>query len=174
MKIFWFFLIVILTTIGSPACFAYTISGLVIAVVDGDTISIIDAGNTKYKVRLAGIDSPEKSQSFGERSKQNMVRMVFGRSVQVEWQKEDRYGRIVGKVLAPQENCRDNTCPKSLDVGLAQIAVGLAWHYKKYEREQEQADRVIYSDYENQARAKNIGLWSEPNPIAPWNFRRKK
>lgn len=155
-------------------CFPDTLLGRVVAVSDGDTITVLDASNEQHKIRISGIDAPEKKQAFGERSKQSMARMVFGRPVQVDWKKADRYGRLIGKVLVPQENCRGDACPKNMDAGLAQIAAGLAWHYKTYEREQEPADRFVYAESEIMAQAKKIGLWSDPLPIAPWDFRRKK
>ena len=144
------------------------------SIADGDTITVLDSKKVLHKVRVAGIDAPEKSQPFGGRSKQNMARMGFGQIAEIEWKKKDRYGRIVGKVLLPPEDCRGGNCPHSLDAGLAQIAAGLAWHYKKYEGEQQPADRLTYSETENRAQVKKIGLWSEPNPKAPWDYRRKK
>ncbi len=155
-------------------CFSDTLAGRVVAVADGDTITVLDAANEQHKVRIAGIDAPEKRQAFGERSKQSMARMVFGHHVQVDWKKSDRYGRLIGKVFAPQESCRSEACPKTLDVGLAQIASGLAWHYKKYEREQAPEDRGVYAQTESLAQTRKTGLWSESLPVAPWDFRHKK
>ena len=69
------------------------------SVADGDTITVLDASKVQYKIRLSGIDAPEKAQPFGDRSKQNLARMVFNKDVSIEWSKQDRYGRIVGKVM---------------------------------------------------------------------------
>ena len=146
----------------------------VVGVADGDTVTVLDAANEQHKIRVAGIDAPEKKQAFGDRSKQSMSRMVFDKQVLVEWSKKDRYGRVIGKVLVAQENCLKESCPKNLDSGLAQVAFGLAWHYKKYEREQSVEDRRIYAQTEIEAQTKKIGLWSEPNPVAPWDFRHNK
>ena len=70
-----------------------------VSVADGDTITVLDASKVQYKIRLSGIDAPEKAQPFGDRSKQNLARMVFNKDVSIEWSKQDRYGRIVGKVM---------------------------------------------------------------------------
>ena len=98
---------------------ADTLLGKVINVADGDTITILDDTNTQHKIRLAGIDAPEKRQAFGAVSKQSLAEQVAGRSVAVEWVKVDRYGRKVGKVLLA-----------GMDCNLVQIRRGLAWHYK--------------------------------------------
>jgi endonuclease YncB( thermonuclease family) len=110
-----------------------------------------------------GIDCPEKAQPFGQNAKQSLSDLVFGRSVNVEWQKLDRYERIVGKVLVSGQ-----------DANLEQVRRGLAWHYKKYEREQEPLDRATYSQAEIEARMSNRGLWSDPTPIPPWDWRKSK
>lgn len=145
----------------------------VVGVADGDTITVLDASNTQHKIRLAGIDAPEKGQAFGERSKQSLSRAVYNKDVRIEWSKRDRYGRLVAKVWAtPAElNCTQDPCPRTLDVNLAQLTVGLAWHYKQYENEQSEEDRHRYAFAEEEARARKAGLWSEPNPTAPWDWR---
>lgn len=79
--------------------YAETLRGKVVGVSDGDTITVLDADKIQYKVRLAGIDAPEKSQAFGERSKQHLGNLVFGKVVYVEWNKTDKYGRTVGKAF---------------------------------------------------------------------------
>jgi len=157
-----------------PVCHAATLGGKVVSVADGDTVTVLDVVNVQHKIRVSGIDAPEKKQAFGERSRQSMVRMVSGKHVRVEWDKRDKYGRLIGKILVAQENCQTDCCPKDIDAGLAQIALGLAWHYKKYKREQAPVDRNTYAQTEAGAQAKKVGLWSEVNPVSPWNFRRNK
>jgi endonuclease YncB( thermonuclease family) len=139
---------------------AETFQGRVVGVADGDTITVLDADNTQHKVRLSGIDAPEKAQAYGQRSKQSLSGLVFGKSVVVETTKRDRYGREVGKVLAD-----------GLDVNLEQVNRGLAWHYKAYQREQPPADRTTYSEAEQAAREARTGLWQDPEPVPPWEFR---
>ena len=146
----------------------------VVGVTDGDTVTVLDAAKAQHKVRLAGIDAPEKAQPFGERSKENLSRLVFGRDVRVDWRKTDRYGRLVGTVwvVSPDMPCRDKPdSPKTLDAGLAQLTVGLAWHYKKYAHEQEPQQRGQYAFAEEEARAKRVGLWKDANPVPPWAWR---
>lgn len=140
---------------------ADTLRGKVVGVSDGDTITVLDASNVQFKVRLAGIDAPEKSQAFGNRSKENLSEAVFGKVVAVDWSKTDKYGRTVGKVMVG-----DN------DANLGQLRSGLAWHYKQYEKEQNDLDRAVYAKAEIEARQGRIGLWHDANPIPPWNFRR--
>jgi endonuclease YncB( thermonuclease family) len=107
-----------------------------------------------------GIDAPERGQAYGTKSKEHLSELVAGKFVVVEFNKYDRYGRIVGKVLLSGE-----------DVNLEQIAAGLAWHYKKYQGEQSPSDRVKYADAERAARRLKLGLWHDPNPLPPWEYR---
>lgn len=107
---------------------ADTLLGKVIDVADGDTITVLDDTNTQHKIRLTGIDAPEKRQAFGNVSTQSLVEQVAGQSVAVEWVKVDKYGRKLGKVLLA-----------GLDCNLEQVKRGLAWHYKQYQREQSHA-----------------------------------
>jgi endonuclease YncB( thermonuclease family) len=153
---------------------AATIEGKVIAIADGDTVRVLDAQHEQHKIRLSGIDAPEKKQAFGDRSKQAMASMVFGKQVTVDWSKTDRYGRIVGKIMVSSSECKQINCEKNLDAGLELIKIGLAWHYKKYEKEQKILDRQLYSQAEMNARKEKIGLWKDANPIAPWDFRHNK
>jgi len=117
---------------------AETLTGMVVGVADGDTISVLDANREQHKIRVAGIDPPEKAQPFGQRSKESLSAMVFGKEVEVQWHKHDRYQGIVGKVTVQPSGCP--TCPKTLDAGLAQLTVGLAWWYQKYAKEQSPED----------------------------------
>jgi endonuclease YncB( thermonuclease family) len=134
-----------------------------VGVADGDTITVLGAGNRQTRVRLQGIDAPESRQAFGEVSKRNLSDLVFNRQVVVEYEKTDQYGRTLGKVVA-----------FGRDVNLEQVKAGLAWHYKHYQGEQSPADRRLYADAEMEARAAKRGLWADTNPIPPWDFRRGK
>ena len=133
----------------------------VIKVVDGDTITILDANKEQFKIRLSGIDAPEKKQAFGNVSKQSLSEMIAGKEVTIDYNKRGRYGRIIGKVLLD-----------SKDINLEQVKRGLAWHYKQYEREQEVGDRALYAQEEYLAQKDNLGLWKDKNPIPPWDFRK--
>ena len=140
--------------------YAETIAGKVVGVADGDTVTVLDATKTQHKIRLSGIDAPEKEQPFGKRSKENLSRLVFGKQVSVDATKTDRYGRSVGKIRVG-----------GVDANLEQISAGLAWHYKKYEREQSAEDRGVYARAETAARAARVGLWRDATQVAPWDWR---
>lgn len=132
----------------------------VVGVSDGDTITVLDAQKTQYKIRVAGIDAPEKSQDFGNRSKEHLSDLVYGKTVNLPEGKIDKYGRTVSRVLVG-----------NLDAGLEQIKAGMAWHYKKYEIEQSATDRVSYSAAETRAKDAKLGLWAQGNAIRPEDFR---
>jgi endonuclease YncB( thermonuclease family) len=136
-------------------------SGMVVSVADGDTITVLDEQQKQHKVRLAGIDAPEKKQAYGTRSKVSLSALVYGRFVTVESAKSDRYGRQVGKVLVSGK-----------DANLEQVQKGMAWHYKAYEREQSPVDREAYSRAEELAKAGRVGLWRDTEPQPPWEFRK--
>lgn len=141
---------------------AETLTGYVVGIADGDTITVLDANRQQHKIRLAGIDAPERKQPFGERSKQNLATKVFSRTVSVEWNKQDRYGRTVGKVMV-----------NGVDVNLEQVKSGMAWWYEKYRKEQSAEDQHAYADAERYARGQKVGLWGEPTPVEPWVWRKK-
>ncbi len=155
----------------SLSAHAETLSGRVVGVADGDTVTVLDADHQQHKIRLQGIDAPEKAQPFGQRSKENLSRLVFNKNVRVDWTKRDRYNRIVGKVWVQPSGCPN--CPMTLDAGHAQITVGLAWWYRKYASEQPAQDRGQYEFSEQEAKAKRVGLWRDPEPIPPWEWRRR-
>jgi endonuclease YncB( thermonuclease family) len=134
----------------------------VVKVTDGDTIHVLDQSTTRHKIRLSGIDAPERKQAFGRKSKENLSLMIAGETIEVEYNKRDRYGRIIGKLI------RDGQ-----DINLLQIKNGFAWHYKYFQYEQSDIDRELYSTAEIEARKKAVGLWSAP-AVPPWEFRRLK
>jgi endonuclease YncB( thermonuclease family) len=135
----------------------------VVAIADGDTITVLDSSDTQHRIRLAGIDAPESHQAFGEQSRLSLSAMIFGKGVTVTYQKIDQYGRLVGKIVL------DGT-----DINLEQIKAGMAWHYKFYEDEQTPEDRDAYAKAEAEARAARRGLWQDPNPVDPYQFRKEE
>lgn len=155
----------ILLTIFSLFAFADTTQyqATVIGVSDGDTITVLDGNKEQHKIRLQGIDAPEKSQAFGKASRHHLSQLVFSRSVTIQYEKMDRYQRQVGKVIV-----------NGMDANLEQVTNGMAWHYKKYEGEQSSEDRNEYSAAEQKARSMGRGLWIEDNPVPPWEFRKAK
>jgi endonuclease YncB( thermonuclease family) len=142
---------------------AATLSGKVVGITDGDTITVLDDSNTQYSIRLAGIDAPEKSQPFGDVSKQSLSDLVYGKQVSVDCSKQELYGRTLGKVIID-----------GIDVNLEQVKRGLAWFYKKYQNEQPLKDRLDYLHAQEDAEKSRIGLWVDSNPVAPWDFRKAK
>ncbi len=139
------------------------ITGRVVGVADGDTITVLDADKVQHKIRLSGIDAPEKKQPFGNRSKESLSDLAFDKTVDVETSKRDRYGRQIGKVLV-----------NGRDVNLVQVERGMAWFYRQYQRDQSPNDRRLYEAAEDAARADKRGLWRDDAPVPPWEFRRNK
>jgi endonuclease YncB( thermonuclease family) len=107
----------------------------VVGVSDGDTVTLLDHAKTQYKIRLHGIDAPEKGQEFGERSKESLSRLAFSREVTARCHKRDRYSREICKIMLG-----------STDVNLEQIRAGMAWWYREYAKEQLAEDRPTYAD----------------------------
>jgi len=156
---------------------ADTLRGEVVAVADGDTITVLDAQHQTHKIRLAGIDAPEKKQPFGQVSRQHLADLAWRHVVRVEWQHLDRYGRIIGQVwcVVPGPGpVPGQDVGQEQDLNLAQVRAGLAWHYKQYAREQAPLDRQAYAAAEDAARAAQRGLWADAAPVAPWVFRHAK
>ncbi|MDQ2921714.1 MAG: thermonuclease family protein [Acidobacteriota bacterium] len=142
---------------------AQTLTGRVVRVADGDTVTVLDSTDTQHKIRLEGIDAPESHQAFGTQSKQNLSQMVFDKDVTVIFQKTDQYGRLVGKILLDGK-----------DINLEQVKAGMAWHYREYQREQAPEDRELYAKAEDEARAARRGLWQDADPVEPGAFRKEE
>ncbi len=141
---------------------AAVLNGAVVGITDGDTITVLDDNKQQHKIRLMGIDAPEKAQAFGAASKKALSDLTYQKSVTVDYKKQDRYERKVGKVIMNNQ-----------DICLTMIELGMAWHYKDYEKEQSKTDRDLYSQAELKARESRIGLWQDSTPIKPSEFRRK-
>lgn len=154
----------------TPASHAAILEGLVVYVADGDTLTVLDDQHQQHKVRLAGIDAPERGQPFGKRAAAELASLAKNRRVSVDWNKTDRYRRIIGVVWVAPADC--TICKPTVDVGLALIEDGLAWHYRAYEREQSIEERGIYRQAETGARARHAGLWTDSDPTPPWTWRR--
>jgi endonuclease YncB( thermonuclease family) len=131
-----------------------TFSGKVTSVKDGDTIEVLYQGNP-VRIRLAHVDTPEKGQPYGNNAKQFASDFCFNRVVKiVQTDKPDRYGRLIALVQIDGRT-----------LNLELVRAGLAWHFLKYSKDQ------TYAGAEIDARTKKIGLWSQPNPISPWDWR---
>ena len=146
----------------------------VVAVAEGDVLAVTDPAGNRYELRLAGVDAPELDQPFGTEARDRLAELALGRPARLEWNKVDRYGRAVGKlwVVSADMPCRDEpACPRTLDAGYALVSAGLAWHFKRYQAEQGAEDRARYASEEDEARARRRGLWGEPDPVPPWEWR---
>lgn len=131
------------------------LTGEVVSIADGDTFTLLTIGQQQIRIRLHGIDCPEKRQDFGTKAKQFLADMVFQKKVVVKTMDVDRYGRTIGIVTID-----------GINVNEALLKAGLAWHYKKYDQNPK------WAEFENEARLAKRGLWSQANCIAPWDFRR--
>ena len=163
MKNFLSMVVVLLGLLVTNANATFVLQGLVIGVSDGDSITVLDSDKRQHKIRLQGIDAPEKAQAYGQKSKESLSKLVYKKTVQVHWSKKDRFGRTVGQVMIGD-----------IDVCLEQVRRGMAWHYKDYQDEQSIEDRVLYDRAEALAREKRSGLWQDPAPMEPSTFRGEK
>lgn len=139
------------------------VSGIVIAVTDGDTIKVLDSDSVEHKIRLTGVDAPERGQPYGNASRKHLADLVAGKRVTVESTKSDRYGRVLGKVIVD-----------GADANLEQVKAGYAWWYRYYAKEQPRTDQETYEQAEDSAKAAGRGLWAETNPINPYDWRKGK
>jgi endonuclease YncB( thermonuclease family) len=148
-------LFVLLLLIAVPA-WAETLTGRVVSIADGDTLTLLTAANQQVKVRLHGIDTPEARQPWGTRARQALSEITFRHDVRVEVKDTDRYGRTVGRVYAGP-----------LDVNAELVRRGMAWVYSRYNRD------PALPALEAEARAARRGLWADPRPVPPWDWRRQ-
>jgi len=133
-------------------------AGKVVAVKDGDTLEVMKEG-VAVRVRLYGIDCPEKGQAFGQRAKQAASDLTFGRTVKVIERDRDRCGRTVGEVIMQDG--------RSLNREL--VRAGLAWWYRHYAKKDAELARL-----EEAAREAKLGLWADADPVPPWNWRKER
>ena len=135
-------------------CGAEMLHGKVVGVADGDTLTLLSPDNNRTRIRLFGIDAPEKSQPFGQKSKASLSELVFDRNVDVSIETLDHYGRTVGSVIY-----------EGNDINLEQVRRGMAWVYQKYTRDPK------YLETEAEARTTHRGLWRDEDPSPPWEYR---
>lgn len=135
--------------------------GTIVGIADGDTLTLLDSAHTSHRIRLDAIDAPERTQPYGQRSRQSLADLAHGRQAHADCAKSDRYGRAVCRVSV-----------EGVDVGLEQVRRGLAWHYTKYAHEQSAQSRAEYARAEQVARAARNGLWAMPGAVPPWDYRR--
>ena len=133
-------------------------NGKVVGIADGDTFTMLTMANEQVKVRLYGIDCPEKAQDFGTVALQKLSDLIFGQIVRIDKKDVDRYGRTVAIVY-------NN---KGLNVNEEMLRSGVAWHYKEYDQNPAWDDLMLQAQY------KKLGLWAQPNPTPPWSWRKAK
>lgn len=133
-------------------------NGKVVKIADGDTFTMLTTSNQQVKVRLYGIDCPERAQDFGTVARQKLSDLIFGQMVRIDKRDVDRYGRTIAVVY-------NN---KGINVNEQLLREGLAWHYKEYDQ------NPAWDDLMYEAQRKKAGLWAQPNPTPPWNWRKKK
>jgi micrococcal nuclease len=137
--------------------FDQSITGKVVSIADGDTITVLTNDQQQYKVRLAEIDAPEKKQAYGTVAKNALAEKVFGETVTVQYTEKDRYGRIVGYVKLNNRN-----------INMEMVEGGYSWRYSQYSRD------TAFQIAQNNARSNNRGLWADPYPTPPWEFRKEQ
>ena len=154
------FFIVLLLLLATARVPAETLTGRIVGVSDGDTLTLLDAEHVPHKIRVAGIDAPEKRQPFGDRSKTNLSALAYNRTAEADCRKIDRYRRNVCVVFIGGK-----------DIGLEQIRGGMAWWYQQYAREQTRQERIDYEHAEFVATRNRYGLWNSKSPTPPWEWR---
>lgn len=137
-----------------------TVTGKVVEVIDGDSITVEDEQKRQHIIRLAGIDAPEIKQDHGKKARKFLADQVLDKTVTVTGTRMDRNGEFVGKVLV-----------YGRDVSLEMVIAGFAWHFKQYANEQPDRDRQLFEAAEFHARKSRFNLWSDSKPVPPWEFR---
>lgn len=149
-------LLTVVSCAPAPSASQSALSGKVVSIADGDTITILTASKKQVKVRFWGIDAPERKQAYGTKARQFTSDLVLGKTVEIEKKDTDQYGRTVGVVFA-----------KGRNVNLAILEAGMGWWYKQYAKK-----ATEFENAERKARGKRMGLWGDKNPTAPWDYRK--
>ena len=151
-------LIVDLALFPEPDSAIHELTGQVVHIADGDTLTVLDADKVQHKIRLHGIDAPEKGQAFGTKAKEALAEKVHEKAVRVVWKEKDRYGRIVGDVHLGDRN-----------VNVEMVRGGWAWWYRTYAPKSKALEEA-----EAEARKEKRGLWRDKEPEAPWEYRKRE
>ncbi len=161
----WFRFILILLSL-APTCTSTsfqlspeatnTIRGRVVKIVDGDTFDLLTSNDSIVRIRLQGIDCPERRQDYYQKAKDYLGDLIFGKEVACTCLKTDRNKRIIGDVYVGKKH-----------INLLMVLAGYAWHYKKYSSD------PLLANSELKARKAKRGIWAIENPIPPWEYRKK-
>ena len=130
-------------------------SGVVVKIVDGDTYDILSANNNVFRIRMNGIDAPEKGQAYGQKAKEYLGKLCMQQTIRIQWYSKDRNGRYIA----------DGYLKDGHSLSLEMIKAGYAWHFKKYSKDS------VLDKAEIKARDQKLGLWADVNPEAPWDKR---
>ena len=133
---------------------AQSFRGKVVKIVDGDTYDVVDSLQKLSRIRMNGIDAPEKKQAYGQRSKDLLGRLCFGKTVLIKVYSKDRNGRLIADSYINGQS-----------LSLVMVEEGMAWHFKKYSKD------PVLAQAETRARAAKKGLWADGNALPPWQFR---
>jgi endonuclease YncB( thermonuclease family) len=130
----------------------------VVGISDGDTFTVINRDKLQLKIRIFGIDAPEKKQAYGNKSKKALSDLIYGKDIEIDVQSQEKWGRYVAKVYTPDGK----------DVGLLMLQAGMAWHYTEFDKS------ASYARAQETAKKNRKGLWADKNPVAPWIFRKRR
>ena len=139
-------------------CISQNINGKVVAITDGDTFKLLTQDSIVHRIRIANIDCPERKQPYSKKATQFTSKAIFGKQIKVNVLNTDRYGRLIGVVIYND----------TLNLNYELVKNGMAWHYLAYSK-----DKKLDS-IETYAKTNCLGLWNEENPIAPWDWRKRK
>ncbi len=131
------------------------LKGKVVGISDGDTFRLLTEGNKTERIRLYGIDAPERGQEYGTQSKNALSDLIFGKEVQVQQKQRDRYGRVVGIAFVDDVNVNETLLKR-----------GSVWHYTQFDKSKQ------WAMLQKQAQAAGAGLWQMPDPTPPWEWRK--
>ena len=155
-------LVVGLSLLGAWAATAFeALTVKPVSIQDGDSFVARAGDGELLRIRIAGIDAPEKGQPYADVARQHLHDLIDGQTLRIEVIKDDPYGRKVANVYVGER-----------DIGLEQLDAGLAWHFKRYAADQQGPQRRAYARAEQRARDDRVGMWREANPVEPWRYRR--
>lgn len=137
--------------------------GTFVSAPDGDSVTVATVGRGRVKVRIAGVDTPERGQAYWRAAKAHLVAFVSQPGLTLSCYKTDQYQREVCRVSTPAG-----------DLGASLLSAGLAWHYKRFQEEQPQAEQALYTRLEQRARERKLGLWQDKSPMPPEECRRER
>ena len=143
--------------------------GWAITVLSGDTVRVLDGSNRMTKVRLESIDAPQRGQSYGDESRKYLASLLSGKEVLVKTSGSDDFGNILATIWVEPPDC--SSCKKTLEVNYGLVKAGMAWWYLHFAKTQSNKDRKRYESAESEAKTRKLGLWADPDPEAPWDWR---